>query len=608
MIIRVSLIVFVTLVVAQIGQAQTWPLQPYHWGSSQGLTSPQFLYVPKMEIFTHVVLTGILQTGGDRQILSVYVDGNLAGTVQPSKSGSITIPLPSLSAGYHRVRVTGHSLMLNLETPSIPQVACVYEHPLPMNFYHIAISYRRVLVSSAKLAGLPDGLFNPAYPGTHALIAQLSLEPASPEAKAAALQLAGWFRAARTIHWETTGAVVPNFMVILRKNPELSEPAQLTLARDWLNVAPELLIEYRSTNGLNAAIHAILNPIYRNQLTSTHALIPEGVTAPDWGILADPHTLAQLGLTDTLLEGNQRHSFTLDYPVYWQPSDVLQGNLRLQVQAGLIQGSHLNVWSNTDLLGSQNLQSTPGSSTAEIQQNLPLKSAAIPKTPDLPVILHSVLLASPLCGVSIPGSLVINAQKSKIRLPHRDKTGVLQYMPSLVVRPVFHLSGSGTMEAALAIVEEEQSVLTSDASLPYRVVSGAKKGYLVNLSVDPKKVHQVVRQFSSQINPLTLQSSIILEQTTTGVHWLAESATVFQSLWRRLPDVLRQIPDGAKVVLINVQNGEVLVLDRSPTVILHPTDIVSSSQFRWVVLASIGGFLLVGSLLFYWIRKKKHGT
>ncbi len=42
----------------------------------------------------------------------------------------------------------------------------------------------------------------------------------------------------------------------------------------------------------------------------------------------------------------------LDFPAVWQPTDILQGQIALRIQSGLLQGSNITAWIDGGLAGS----------------------------------------------------------------------------------------------------------------------------------------------------------------------------------------------------------------------------------------------------------------
>ncbi|MCZ4148770.1 hypothetical protein BZG21_30485, partial [Escherichia coli] len=94
---------------------------------------------------------------------------------------------------------------------------------------------------------------------------------------------------------------------------------------------------------LTAAINGLINPTYVQQLDTGSAIFPTTISAPAWAQFKKIDTLADLGIQDFRLNHAEKNLF-LDFPAVWQPTDILQGQIALRIQSGLLQGSNITAW------------------------------------------------------------------------------------------------------------------------------------------------------------------------------------------------------------------------------------------------------------------------
>jgi hypothetical protein len=590
--------------------AETWPLSSTVYNSLNNAQNNQFVYVPTGERFTGVKLQGQITAGGSDNVLSVYLDGHLQRVLRPSNGENFLISLPDLPPGFHRIKLVGHSTVLTSTNPK--NVDCPPVYSLPLGISDLALQYTPSRVAAPQIAYLPDGLYNRSHPARQPLLGAMDLQPATPSAFGAALRLSSWFKASRGIRWKGGLHANADFQIVLVHKGSLESPARITIQEPAggtiIDVAtqpsiPTLTITYRNDDGLQAAVMALLNGEYRHELLDSSADIPSAVTPPVWGTLVTPTTLSQLGLSNITLRGSEHQSVLLPFPPYWQPIGAPTGHIILRTQAGLADGSHLNVWLGDALAGSDTLAFV---GSGNIQRSLPVNGASIPRHTDLGLRLHGILLANRVCDVPVPGVLWISASDSEITLPHRYKAGVMALLPQLIANPSIVASdSSSTLTAALNIAAAEQMV-TGGKPLPY-VVSFTKPvggPPALSLLVSQKVFSRLAAAYATKLNQAFLAQSVLLHVRKSGmVQLIASHDNILAGISDVWSKALTQIPDGTLDAALNVDSGTVQILARSPTTALSPQGTLSNRQYKLIVLAVIGFFLLAVSGLLLWLRR-----
>lgn len=589
--------------------ADTWPLSSIVYNSLHNTQNRQFIYVPSGEHFTKVKLQGQITAGGIDNVIAVYLDGNLQNVLRPSDGTNFMISLPDLLPGFHRIELVGHPTVLTSSNPK--GVTCPTVYTLPLGISDLALQYTPLRVSAPQIAYLPDGLYNRSYPTRQTLLGAMDLQPSTPSAFSAALRLASWFKASGGIRWESGLHANADFQIVLVHQGDLESPARITVqdptgaigGTTMQQLVPTLIIAYRNDDGLQAAVMALLNAEYRHELLDSSANIPSAVTPPLWGTLVTPTTLSQLGLSDITLRGSEQQSVFLPYPPYWQPIGAPTGHIILRTQAGLADGSHLNVWLGDALAGSDTLAFVGSGS---IQRSLPVNGTSIPRHTDLGLRLHGVLLANRMCDVPVPGVLWISASDSEITLPHRYKAGIMALLPRLVANPSIVASdSSATLTAALNIAAAEQRV-TGGKPLPYVVSFANPIGgpAALSLLISPKAFSRLAAVYALKLNQTFLAQSVLLHIKKSGmVQLIASHDSTLAGISNVWSKALPQIPDGALDAALNVESGMVQVLARSPTTALSPQGTLSNHQYKVIVLAVIGIFVLFVAGLLLWLRR-----
>lgn len=602
-------------------RSAVWPLDSATMTVPGTPAQSYFVYVPKGKQFDAVHLRGRIVGAGRSNVLAIYLDGQLIKILRPGNGDTLDATLPALSAGFHRIRLTGSP------TTRMPEhqvgVQCPPSYSLPMSVEDLILRYQPSQVRAPWLAGLPDGLFNPSYPRKRPWLGAMVLSPLSTASETAALRLASDFSANTGLRFSVGNDPQADFRIILRQNswngaiawikiqePEPTNVDEETVLRPRV---PTLTITYGDATSLNNAVNALLDKDYRRQLRASEAQVSGTVAEPRWGTLHSPETLSELGLADMTMAGDQKLGLTLVYPTYWQPTGPIKGSLVVRSQAGLPEDAHLNVWLNSMLAGSASLKYLRSS---KIQQNIGIDSAQVPDSTTFSLQLNAVLDQYGFCQQLTPGRLWVNAQKSTLKFPHRDKSGIMQLLPTLVARPLISTDRSdAALDAALAIVQEEASV-TDYKPLPYQVVgtSGQKDGRgavsvdALYIGVDANAVKMFANAQSPRINSMYIEHAVWLHATQDGrVNILAshaQSLRDFAAIWSK---AVQHIPDGTRDALVGTDSGHVLVLRAAPFMGVRLGNQLNNHDLEYGAIIVLA-LLAAGAALFLWLWWSRRGV
>lgn len=598
-----------------------WPLDSATMTVAGAPSQSYFVYVPKGKQFDAVHLCGRIVGAGRSNVLAIYLDGQLIKTLRPRNADTVDAALPALSAGFHRIRLTGSP------TTRIPEhqigVQCPPSYSLPMSVEDLILRYQPSGVRAPWLARLPDGLFNRSYPRERPWFGTIVLSPLSTASETAALRLASDFSANTELRFTVGNNPQADFRIILRQHSwngatariRLREPESMRVGEETVlrPRVPTLTITYGDAASLNNAVNALLDKEYRRQLRVSEAQVVGTVAEPRWGTLHSPETLSELGLADMIMAGDQKLNLTLAYPKYWQPTGPIKGHLEVRSQAGLPEDAHLNVWLNGMLAGSASLNDLD---SRKIQRSIGIDSTRVPDSTTFSLQLNAVLDQYGFCQQLTPGKLWVNVEQSTLKLPHRDKSGIMQLLPTLVARPLISTDRSrAALDAALAIVQEEGSV-TDGKPLPYRIVragkqkdgTGAASVDALYIGVDANAVKVFADAQSPRINPTYIEHAVWLHATQNGrVNILASRAQSLRDLSAIWSKAVKHIPDGTRDALVDTDSGQVLVLRATPFMAVSLGNQLNTHDFEYEAIIVLG-LIAAGAVLFLWLWWRRRGV
>lgn len=601
-------------------QAKIWPLSDVIFKESTSSNISRFIYVEQGKAFFGVVLQGKVQIPrGVKTVVSISVDGKLMPSVLVDHESTFRFTLPAMKEGFHRIEFKSSAPVF----VPIPQeeVACLPTQSVPLALKNLQLKYIPKRIRFPKVSALPDGLYNQSYPLNRPWKIGVIFRPLNHESQSAAAQLAMLFSATSGVEFTTDAAESDAFIVFLKKdgiykgaNISLKEtrfPSSLCFRKGLGKQCklPVLKISYSTPELLNSAILALLNVDYRKELEMANVEIPIEVEEPSWGMLFDPIKLKDYGIGNFRLFGNDVKNFPLSLPMYWQITGPVKGYLQLKVQNNLPNESALKVWVDDQLVSTVGLSKLEG----DLMENrVDLLGQYTAEKSSFNMQFQTFTPLSGLCSLNDTDRVWVDAQESEITFPHRQKLGIMQYMPALVANPVIAIQSSLTqIEAAIAIGQVQRRV-TGNKPLPVQLISlndpSADKAP-VTVRVDMKAFEQFVSKHQPKVNPIYSRQAVWLHVDEKGrLQIIARNSLALhqlKSVWKK---AVAEFDDGVLDVLLNTQSGDWVVINRLPASPVVPQSRLTNSQFGWGVVLTFIIFILVLSLILWRYKKFKQGS
>lgn len=617
--------------------AQQWPLEAVTI-EKPGTHVSRFIYVPQGERYDTITLSATLPSYDDSQRLSILLNDTLVHNQRWHQATTLDIALPSLAPGFHRLDIIGW--------PAIESASDTGQCPIiqasPLRVAELMLTYRIIDVGPATLSALPEGLYNPNHPRPP--LGQLKLE--EPTAYSAAARLISGWSFDNSPRWqvvqhqdasEEAQVLVgqapgqrqvqgeparPDFHVHFLHDETLTPPAQLSLTQrpdvasahasrfnapgtneDVRIDVPTLTIRYRTDDGLQAAINALLDEEQRRQLNTPQADIDAYRRAPAWARLSTPETLSDFGLSDLRIEGNQQRSLSLPFPPHWQPSGPLQGELRLRGQDGLPGGARLDIWVQDTLSGSQRLDNL---TAYDLQRGVPVHASRTSRSPQQGVLLQTQLDVPRPCVMPLEGTVWIDAEESYFQLPHLYKTGAMALIPRLVADPSVYLDTAPDAGLSLlASLMNAHQWVTTRAPIPYNIRHGQpapEQPPSLYIGIENALGERMAERYPERVSANFAQASLRWQADEEGRSRItAASPEVLRQAARQLASRWYDIPDGAQDLLIHAQEGTLVVLDQRTRTLEDPIRPVDRQTLEWGIMAV--ALSLVTLLFLVWLYR-----
>ena len=563
-------VVAVCLLLASASRASEWPLATMQV-SDVFASKTQYFYVGKGEVWDGANYAAQYRASSDL-FLIVSLDGKVVFSQHMTGQGRIQFALPVLQAGFHRLDFS-FTQRGDWGSPADDRLEfCEAGIESTATLRNSRLSYQVQHPKGYHIRHLPDALFNPHVLGEQPYIAHVQLDRRDADELTAMARLGSAWKAAAGVRWHDATqlpaeAQDAHFGLVLEHAPQLDSRAQLRLERQVLATvaAPEtaahrqmplLRIRYRDAAGLNDAVHALLNVDYLAQLGTAQADIVENIDPPRWAGLRRIQTLADLGIQDLRLEGGS-HDMQLIFPSVWQPSDILQGQLALNVQNGLLQGSKLAVWIDNALAGSMAFDAVQAGGDV---RNLAFQTTRPAASASFDVRIETTLIANGDCLPRSRGALWIDAAKSQVTLPHRLKSGIAAISAALVPHPVILVDESpGSLGLAISLLQVASSMLLDDKPVPARITTDASVPHSVSVTIDPELYRQRIATHPDKVYAPYAENGILLLHSEDRFHVIAETPDSVANFMRHWAGVQPHLRDGAQEVLL-AQDGEAIVL------------------------------------------------
>jgi hypothetical protein len=314
--------------------------------------------------------------------------------------------------------------------------------------------------------------------------------------------------------------------------------------------------------------------------------------------LKDIKTLADLGISDFRLNQAEKNLF-LSFPAVWQPTDILQGQIALRVQSGLLEGSNLTTWIDGGLAGSlktAELDSDP------VNRQFNYFAKTISDSTTFNMKLENSVIVNSQCLPTAKGSLWIDTKKSTVKLPHKLKNGVASLSMSFATHPTIAIdSNSGSLEMAIAVSQTAKRMLMTNDPVPLNLVKvDTAKPEVINIQVNPNIYRQQVLMHPDIIYaPAAARGFLVSfhDQRFDIVTDSVEGAQNFSKLWEK---VQTSIPNNASKILI-AENGQIFTLQKI-IVGNQKAPLVQQSSF-FILIVTISAIMILAILLWYWRKR-----
>jgi len=608
----VKILVLLSFFVLSVG-AWEWKLRDMDFKYTASVQE-RFIYVPDGEYFYKNTLIGDIYGSDYHSYAEVYLDDRLIEVFSLRDKKHFEVPLPSMKSGFHKITILGlpDTLVLSIKNPE--ENWCPKMRELPYGLENVFVEFHSKIVAPPKMNRYQEVFFNPAFPSKEPLVASVVSDKITPAVLSAAARMVGGIKTPmRGIHYVIGENNTTDFSLVFQKT-SVDQEAKTSLiierkkkivfendnAEDEKAYAIEpakLTFYYEDEGRLFDSVNALLNKKYLKPLEENKIDINSSVEEPEWGVLKNYRTLKELGVSDTKLIGDGRTYVLLNYPIYWQPTDRLHGRILIRSQVALPQDTHINIWLNDVLSGSESVAYLKSD---KIERNFPVDGLYVPKKNVVKLEFDRVLNTRKICEDPMPGNLWVSAEKSWIEMPHRQKAGVLSLLPALVAKPTLSISPvtSGTFSALATFIEEEQKV-TFNKPLAYNVTQS--KDATLQIEINKSAFKKFFDANSKLLNSVLFSRSVWLHTEGDGklkvVSANEKSLEDFGEVWKK---VKNKIVDGAMDVVIDTQSQEI-VITKIQRMITEPENAtITKSEYKYGVI--IVGIIFL--ILIIWLLLK----
>ncbi|MEG1696385.1 MAG: hypothetical protein RR282_04680 [Acinetobacter sp.] len=566
--------------------------------SNKYTIEPHFFYVGKGSEWQNIRFTSEYSTEHFTALLVKYDDKLIYNTTL-NGSGELDFNIPASQSGFHRLDF----IIQQYSPPTSPAADrttfCSEDVDQVTYISHSKIDYLRHR-PVYKLKDLPDALFNPQIVRPTPFIGVIKFNQANMNEASMLGRLISAWNSATPIQWYQQNAPADqaaNFFIEISKSAT-ALPNGTLVQISAQNEIPTLRIQYDQPEKLISAINGLLNTDYLQQLDTSATFLPHKLAAPTWAQLKEIKTLADLGINDFRLNQAEKNLF-LAFPAVWQPTDILQGQIALRVQSGLLEGSNITTWIDSGLAGSlktANLDSDP----VNRQFNYFAKTISNSTTFDMK--LENSVIVNAQCLPNAKGSIWIDTKKSTVKLPHKLKNGVAALSMNFATHPTIAIdNNSGSLEMAIAISQTAKRMLMTNSPIPLELVKvDTAKPEVLNIQVNPNIYRQQVLMHPDILYaPATARGFLVSfhDQRFDIVTDSVEGAQNFTKLWEKIQT---SIPNNASKILI-AENGQIFTLQKI-IVGNQKAPLVQQSSF-FILIMTISAIMILAILLWYWRKR-----
>ncbi|MDQ9950301.1 hypothetical protein RFW85_13415 [Acinetobacter sp. 12966] len=584
--------------------ANTWELDDISTSTKYTVES-HFFYIGKGAQWQNVQFSSNYATENDTSLLVKYDDKLIYNTTL-NGNGLLKFDIPPSQSGFHRldfiIQQYAKPTTLNQTKDSFCSEDIdhlTYFNNSQLDFTPIRKDY--------QLKYLPDALFNPQARRPTPFVGILKYNRKEIIEASMLARLASSWTSITPVEWVDSGQTnlnpETNFIIeIIRSPTPLKGGALVQIAKPAEGV-PTLSITYHTQQDLTSAINGLINPSYVQQLSTGTAIFPNTISNPAWAQLKKINTLADLGIEDFRLNHAEKNLF-LDFPSVWQPTDILQGQIALRIQSGLLQGSNITAWIEGGLAGSMK---TADLASDPVNRQFNIFAKAISNTTNFSLKLENSVIANSQCLPNAHGSLWIDTAKSTVKLPHKLKNGVAAISMTLATTPTIAIDDqSGALNIAIVLGQTAKKMLLTPAPMPLNLVRYSPSApQSINVRVNKDIYQQQVLMHQDIIYAPAAQNGFIVSYNNNRFDVITDSeggAQTFMHLWEKIQ---HKIPNNVTKMLVS-ENGNIYVLQKLIVGNQKAPLIQQSSFFLLVVI--ISAIMIIIIFLWYWLRRNNEKT
>lgn len=593
-----------SLMLAMSAHAYTWELDDINT-STKYTVEPHFFYIGKGAEWENIEFSSNYSTESETTLLVKYDDKLIYNTTL-SGDGQLKFNIPKSQSGFHRldfiIQQYAKPNTLNQTKDSFCSEDIdhlTYLSNSQLDFTPIRNVYR--------LKDLPDALANPQARRPTPFVGILKYNRKEIIEASMLARLASSWTSITPIEWVDSGQTnlndETNFIIeVIRSATPLKGGALVQIAKPADGVAT-LSITYHTPQELTAAINGLINPSYVEQLDTGSAIFPTTISTPTWAQFKKINTLADLGIEDFRLNHAEKNLF-LDFPAVWQPTDILQGQIALRIQSGLLQGSNITAWIDGGLAGSMK---TADLASDPVNRQFNIFAKAISNTTNFSLKLENSVIANSQCLPTAHGSLWIDTAKSTLKLPHKLKNGVAAISMTLATTPTIAIDDqSGALNIAIVLGQTAKKMLLTQGPMPLNLVRYTPSApQSINVRVNKDIYQQQVLMHQDIIYAPAAVNGFIVSYNNNRFDVITDSeggAQSFMHLWEKIQ---HKIPNNVTKMLVS-ENGNIYVLQKLIVGNQKAPLVQQSSFFLLVVI--ISAIMIIIIFLWYWLRRNNEKT
>ncbi|PTV47230.1 hypothetical protein [Acinetobacter pittii] len=584
--------------------AITWELDDIST-STKYTVEPHFFYIGKGSEWQNIQFSSDYSTESDTTLLIKYDDKLIYNTTL-SGDGQLKFNIPASQSGFHRLDFIIQQYAKPTTLNQTKETFCTedidhltYLSNSQLDFTPIRNEYR--------LRDLPDALFNPQARRPAPFVGILKYNRKEIIEASMLARLASSWTSITPVEWVDSGQTnlnpETNFIIEIIRSPTPLKGGALVQIMKPEEGVRTLSITYHTQQDLTSAINGLINPSYVQQLSTGSAIFPNSISNPTWAHLKKISTLADLGIEDFRLSHAEKNLF-LDFPAVWQPTDILQGQIALRIQSGLLQGSNITAWIDGGLAGSMK---TADLASDPVNRQFNIFAKAISNTTNFNLKLENSVIANSQCLPNAHGSLWIDTAKSTVKLPHKLKNGVAAISMTLATTPTIAIDDqSGALNIAIVLGQTAKKMLLTQAPMPLNLVRYSPSApQSINVRVNKEIYQQQVLMHQNVIYAPAAANGFIVSYDNKRFDVITDSengAKTFMHLWEKIQ---HKIPNNVTKMLVS-ENGNIYVLQKLIVGNQKAPLVQQSSFFLLVVI--ISAIMIIIIFLWYWLRRNNEKT